>query len=110
MSWRNDDGNSMIEFLVAGLGLQLMLLALVTSVAKQVDSHSSAELLARQQLRSMQLDIDLKTSDLALSQLLETLGLGPTDWSVTATSCSSSTLVTAVVRGVAASAQGTCSG
>ena len=53
----SESGNAVIEFLLAGVGLQLALLVLTTSLATQIDSQGLANLLARQVTRSAQLGL-----------------------------------------------------
>ncbi len=105
----SESGNAIVEFVVVGVGLQLALLAFVTSMAAKTDSQSAADLLSRQALRALELGVQPGDLQLQIGQLASTLGLGSGDYSVTASGdCSSRVSVNAIVRSAKAHLDATC--
>ena len=96
---RGQAGNAVIEFVVAALGLQLLLLAATTSIANQIDSQTAADVVARQSLRARQLETPIDQFEVQLTQLAQTLGLSRSNLSVTNSGdCSTLVSVTVQVR------------
>lgn len=105
----DEAGNAIVEFLVAGVALQLMLLALVGSLARQVDSQTAADLLARQGIRAVQLEITSANRDAQFAAVLSSFGLVAGDFSIVQTgSCPGLISVTATVRRAQAVVKATC--
>ncbi len=94
---------------MVGVGLQLALLALVTSLAAQADSQSAADLMARQALRALQLGVQPADLKVQLNELSSTFGLSASDYSLeTAGDCSSKVSVVAQVRMAKAKLEAPC--
>ena len=105
----SEAGNAVIEFVVVGIGLQLALLAFVTSLAASTDSQSAADLMARQALRAMQLGASPNELSTQLEQLAITLSLSPADYDLTVTGdCSATVSVAARVRTARAQVDAPC--
>lgn len=113
MNWRRavwlDGGNAVVEFIVVAVGLQLAMVALVTGLGSRIDSQSAAAVIARQALRDAQLNSNAQAPSGELANVLRTFGLAAVDYSIQIDgACPDQIRVSAIVRGVSATAAANC--
>lgn len=105
----SDAGNAIVEFIVAGVGLQLALLALVTSLATHIDAQAAADLMSRQTLRAKQLGLSQVDAKAQIDELAKTFGLASSDYSIAISGhCAGPIVITARVRQANATARAKC--
>jgi hypothetical protein len=82
---RSDRGNAIVEFVVAGLGLQLCVLFAFQSISSGLDQAAAARTMIQVAIRSMQLGGDATTAYSAVNQAAQTFSITAKDYQLAIT-------------------------